>query len=60
MSNDCAISEWLIELGFENEKAKEYSSVLKGNQYSTLSDLLSFPPSKDDLKEYGLKPGTDQ
>lgn len=54
---DIGLFEWLVQIGFECEKAKEYSSILKENQYSSLSDLIYFPPSKDDLKEYGLKPG---
>ena len=53
-----SVRDWLGTIGLKNE-ALQYGELLKEQKYLNLSDLLGDPPSKDDLKEYGITAGRD-
>jgi len=51
------MSAWLASIGLEKQQVDLYGKALEDHQYFTLGDLLEDPPSKEDLKEYGIPPG---
>jgi len=53
-----SILGWLIYIGLK-EEAKEYAGLFKKQKYCTLGDLLDYPPSESQLKEYGITAGRD-
>ena len=56
--SDISVRDWLkqIDLG---KYADEYGSLLEEQHYHSIGDLLENPPSKDDLKGYGITAGRD-